>query len=133
MFYIKHRYKTRYNTYTFCILQISFISFLFTKCLQKLLTISKNCINMSFVFHSQLQCPITRNYTDYQYHCLNNRVLKLEVGQMTALLTPQSGKPFSALAIYVSFQSPGETATLVQTQCINALCHFCRLLCQHYL
>lgn len=57
-----------------------------------------------------------RNYTDYEYHCLNNRVLKLEVGQTTALFTPQSGKPPSALAICVSFQSPGETATLVQIQ-----------------
>ena len=56
-------YQILHNTYTFCILQVSFISFLFTKCLQKFLTVSKNCVNMCFVFYSQFKSPIMRNKT----------------------------------------------------------------------
>lgn len=56
-------YQILHNTYTFGILQVSFISFLFTKCLQKFLTVSKNCVNMCFVFYSQFKSPIMRNKT----------------------------------------------------------------------
>jgi hypothetical protein len=64
MFYIFIKqicYKILCNTYAFCILQVSFIGFLFTKCLQKLLTVSKNCINMRFVLYSQFQSPVMEN------------------------------------------------------------------------
>lgn len=79
-----------HNTYTFCILQVSFISFLFTKCLQKFLTVSKNCVNMCFVFYSQFKSPIMRNKTSSALICWPLWAVEFwgeRVGQMVYVFT----------------------------------------------